>query len=218
MGSMKSNNSTRSISEKALETDLPFEKKDKEIIKIAIAGDGGVGKTSICQRAMGHILDDYFADYKITIGVQFFTHTMKANCGKEVVLSVWDLAGQPQFQQILDRFLRGCKGIILAYDSSVINTFFSLYNNWIPLVRENCGEDIPILVVSTKNDLVDDQEVDPEIVKEFIESQEDHDMNFIGFLETSAKSNVNIRETFNTICDTILEIEQQKNNCKENDE
>ncbi|NHJ49969.1 MAG: GTP-binding protein [Asgard group archaeon] len=204
MPSVNSNNGNRELTKKSLETEMPLEKKDKKLVKIAIAGDGGVGKTSLCQRAMGHILDDYFSNYKITIGVQFFTHNLKTVCGQNVVLSVWDLAGQPQFHQIIDRFLRGCKGIILAYDSSLINSFFSLYNIWIPLIRANCDEDIPILVVSTKNDLQDYRQVDPDIVKEFMEAKEEHSLNFIGYLETSALSNINVRETFDTLCSNII--------------
>jgi small GTP-binding protein len=204
MPSVNSNNGSKEITKKSLETEMPLEKKDRNIVKIAIAGDGGVGKTSLCQRAMGHILDDYFSNYKITIGVQFFTHNIATECGQDITLSVWDLAGQPQFHMIIDRFLRGCKGIILAYDSSLINSFFSLYNRWIPLIRDNCDEDIPILIVSTKNDLSEHQEVDPELVKEFMEARDEHNLNFIGYLETSALSNINVRETFATLCTNII--------------
>jgi small GTP-binding protein len=206
MPSSRANKSNDVLTKESLETKMPLEKKDKTLIKIAIAGEGGVGKTTLCQRAMGKILDDYFYDYKITIGVQFFTHNVDTDCGP-VVLSVWDLAGQPQFYQIVDRFLRGCKGVILAYDSTMINTFFSLYHNWIPLIKANCDEDIPILIVSTKNDLVNFKEVDPETVKDFIEAKDEHNLNFIGFLETSAKSNTNVRETFDILCKKIIKKE-----------
>lgn len=205
MPSLKANKSRNRITKETLETKMPLEKKDKTLIKIAIAGEGGVGKTTLCQRAMGKILDDYFYDYKITIGVQFFTQNIKTDCGP-VVLSVWDLAGQPQFYQIVDRFLRGCKGVILAYDSTMINSFFSLYHNWIPLIKENCDNDIPILIVSTKNDL-EEKQVDPETVQNFIEAKEDHNLNVIGFLETSSKSNTNVRETFDILCNKIIENE-----------
>jgi small GTP-binding protein len=203
MPSSRANKSNDILTKESLETKMPLEKKDKTLIKIAIAGEGGVGKTTLCQRAMGKILDDYFYDYKITIGVQFFTHNIDTDCGS-VILSVWDLAGQPQFYQIVDRFLRGCKGVILAYDSTMINTFFSLYHNWIPLIKANCDENIPILIVSTKNDLENYKEVDPETVQEFIEAKDEHNLNVIGFLETSAKSNTNVRETFDTLCNKII--------------
>lgn len=215
MPSLKVNNSNNVLTRETLETKMPLEKKDKTIIKIAVAGEGGVGKTTLCQRAMGKILDDYFFDYKITIGVQFFTHNVKTDCGP-VVLSVWDLAGQPQFYQIVDRFLRGCKGVILAYDSTMINTFFSLYHDWIPLIKENCDENIPILIVSTKNDL-EEKQVDPETVKEFIDARDEHNLNVIGFLETSAKFNTNVRETFDTLCNKIIEKEYTKEHTNENE-
>ena len=206
MPTSRAKRSKGAINKRTLERDLPLEKRDNPIVKVSIAGLGGVGKTSLCQRAMGRILDDYFDNYRITIGVQFFTHTVDTDLGN-VVMSVWDLAGQPQFQQIMDRFLTGSKGIILAYDSTLMETFFALHHYWIPLIQENCDENIPILLVSTKNDLVDQREVEPELVKEFMATNNDHNLNIIGFLETSAKNNMNVLETFETLCKQIVEKE-----------
>jgi len=209
MPSVKTNNSKSIITKKTLETGLPLEKGKHHLVKISIAGVGGIGKTTLCQRAMGRILDDFFDNYKITIGVQFFTHNIDTNFGT-VVLSVWDLAGQPQFRQIMDRFLTGSKGIILAYDSTIIDTFFSLYHEWIPLIKENCDENIPIIIISTKNDLMDEREVDPEMVREYISSRDEHNLNIIGFIETSSKSNVNVLETFDFLCKNIVNKEINK--------
>ncbi|MFW9924470.1 MAG: Rab family GTPase [Candidatus Thorarchaeota archaeon] len=201
--SKKRRTTKSAITEQILQQELPLEKRKNPIVKISIAGLGGVGKTSLCQRAMGHILDDYFNTYKITIGVQFFTHTVKTSIGN-VVMSVWDLAGQPQFHQIMDRFLAGSKGIILAFDCTAIDSFFSLYHFWIPLIKEHCEENIPILLVSTKNDLIENKQVDTTLVQEFINSKEDYKLNIIGFLETSSKDNKNVKETFETLCQTII--------------
>ncbi|MBN1328200.1 MAG: GTP-binding protein [Candidatus Heimdallarchaeota archaeon] len=209
MSSPKTKRTRKYITQQTLERILPLEKQKDLIIKVAIAGIGGVGKTTLCQRAMGHILDDYFNNYKITIGVQFFTHTVKTDMGN-VVMSVWDLAGQPQFQQIMDRFLKGSKGIILAFDSTVLESFFSLYHTWIPLIKENCEKDIPILLVSTKNDLNENIQVKQELVSSFI-NDVDLELNIIDFLETSSKSNINVKETFEVLCKNII----KNNNSKE---
>jgi small GTP-binding protein len=209
MTSAKTNNSKSTITKKTLETGLPLERGKSHLVKISIAGVGGVGKTTLCQRAMGKILDDFFDNYRITIGVQFFTHNVETQFG-QVVLSVWDLAGQPQFRQIMDRFLTGSKGIILAYDSTRIDTFFSLHHEWIPLIRENCEENIPIVIISTKNDLEDEREINPEDVREFIASKDEHNLNIIGYIETSSKSNVNVLETFDFLCKNIVDKEVNK--------
>ena len=200
---------TSTLNQQTIQKKLPLEKKDDPIIKVSIAGIGGVGKTTLCQRAMGRILDDYFSNYKVTIGVQFFTHNIATEKGN-VVLSVWDLAGQDQFHQIVNRFLIGSSGIILAYDSTNINSFFSLHHRWIPLIEEFCEPNIPIVLVSTKNDL-EKREVDPELVRNFIDSKDEHNQNIVGFLETSSKSNINVAETFETLVKNIIQngIEQK---------
>ena len=211
MNPRKSKKSYNTITKSDLETQLPLEKRKDNILKIAIAGVGGVGKTTLCQRAMGRILDDYFSDYKITIGVQFFTHNMDSEVGP-VCLSIWDLAGQPQFHQIVDRFLIGSKGVILAYDSTNIDSYFSLHHIWIPLIQQHCGENTPIVLVSTKNDLNEKQQVSPELVWEFIDAKEENKHNIIGFLETSSKDNTNVKETFETIANKILAVELENYN------
>ncbi len=207
--------STTTLTQQNLQRNLPLEKSDKPILKVSIAGIGGVGKTTLCQRALGSILEDYYSNYKITIGVQFFTHNVVTDIG-EVVLSVWDLAGQDQFQEIVNRFLIGSSGIILAYDSTDINSYFSLHHRWMPLIEEFCDPNIPIILVSTKNDLEDDKEVDPNLVRDFISSKEEHNQNIIEFLETSSKSNINVNETFDILVNNIInkkiEEYQKKNN------
>ncbi|MHA1125388.1 MAG: GTP-binding protein [Candidatus Heimdallarchaeota archaeon] len=209
MNPRKKKKSTNTITKRDLETKMPLEKRKDNIIKIAIAGVGGVGKTTLCQRAMGRILDDYFSEYKITIGVQFFTHNMDSEVGP-ICLSIWDLAGQPQFHQIVDRFLVGAKGVILAYDSTKIDTYFSLHHTWMPLIKQKCGEDVPIVLVSTKNDLNEEKQVNPKLVWEFIDAKEENNHNIIDFLETSSKDNTNVKETFETLANKILAVEYER--------
>jgi len=214
MNPRKTKKRTNTLTKSDLETKLPLEKRKENIIKIAIAGVGGVGKTTLCQRAMGRILDDYFSEYKITIGVQFFTHNMDSEMGP-VCLSIWDLAGQPQFQQIVDRFLIGCKGVILAYDSTNIDSYFSLHHTWLPLIKQHCGINTPIILVSTKNDLNKEKQVKSKLVRDFI-NDEENTPNIIGFLETSSKNNTNVKETFESLAQEILANEVKEKGEKQN--
>jgi small GTP-binding protein len=209
MHSSELNSSESNLTEQDLDSNLPIEKQKDPILKVSIGGIGGVGKTTLCKRALEDILDDCFDNYKITIGVQFFTQQLETNLGN-ICLCIWDLAGQVQFQSIVDRFLKGSKGVILAYDCSNIDSYFALHHTWIPLVKEQCAEDTPILLVSTKNDLNDEIEVDEKHVREFIDSKEDHNLNIIGFYTTSAKENINVQECFSVITDAIIEKEMER--------
>ena len=57
---------------------------------------------------------------------------------------------------------------------------------------------------------MDEREIEPEVVTEFIDSRDDHNLNIIGFIETSSKSNVNVRETFEFLCRNIVNKEVHK--------
>lgn len=182
------------------------EQKDP-ILKVVIAGKGGVGKTTLCKTVTSknnNLMN--FEEYKLTIGVQFFSLPCETSAGK-VCLSIWDLAGQEQFEVILNHFLRGARGIILAYDSTSMDSYLALHHTWIPLITRNCYNGIPILVVSMKNDLQENREVDPEIIQEFIDAKDEHDLNFIGFLEVSSKAHLNITKPFNLLAEKIIEKE-----------
>ncbi|MBD3191072.1 MAG: GTP-binding protein [Candidatus Heimdallarchaeota archaeon] len=179
--------------------------KRPPIIKVVIAGKGGIGKTTLCKTATSKINDPInFEEYKLTIGVQFFTLPCQTSAGW-VSLSIWDLAGQEQFEIILNHFLRGTRGIILAYDSTSMDSYMSLHQTWIPLITKNCNNGIPILMVSMKNDLPDSREVDPDLVQEFLEDEKD--FNFIGFLEVSSKAHLNVEKPFDLLAEKIVQKE-----------
>ena len=68
--------------------------------KIALIGDGGVGKTSIRTRFLWKA---FKATYLETVGADYSTKTIfiDKNLKKiPVTFQIWDLAGQPKFEKI----------------------------------------------------------------------------------------------------------------------
>ena len=88
-------------------------------IKLIIIGDTSVGKTSLLLR----FAENTFSIQHIaTIGIDFKIKNMQVD-GKNVKLQVWDTAGQERFRTITSSYYKGANGIILCFDSTVIQTF-----------------------------------------------------------------------------------------------
>ncbi len=82
------------------------------IVKVVMAGDGGVGKTSLIRR----YCTGMFQESRImTIGVDFQIKIVEVE-GKPIKLSIWDVAGQERFGAFRDSFYRGARAVALVYD------------------------------------------------------------------------------------------------------
>ncbi|AYV85778.1 MAG: rab family small GTPase [Satyrvirus sp.] len=101
-------------------------------IKLVIAGEYNVGKSSI----MTVYCDNIYSDiYNSTIGVDFRTKTILMN-GKKIKVQIWDVAGQDKYRQIATVYYRGASGIILVFDLTNIISFAKL-DIWINEIKQN---------------------------------------------------------------------------------
>lgn len=82
------------------------------LLKVVIAGDGAVGKTSLIRR---YCESKFQASRVATIGVDFATQLVKLKTGP-VKLSIWDMAGQERFAVVREGFYRGSRAAALVYD------------------------------------------------------------------------------------------------------
>jgi len=123
------------------------EEKKLRVLKVAIVGDGFVGKTTLLRRYCTGLFQE---SRVMTIGVDF--QTVVINLGDErVKLTVWDIAGQERFAFVRDSFYRGSRAVALAYDVSDPKSFYHL-----PRWRDEVWRVVPtalLLTVATKIDL-----------------------------------------------------------------
>jgi small GTP-binding protein len=117
------------------------------LLKVVVAGDGAVGKTSLIRR---YCEGKFQASRVATIGVDFAIQVVKLDSGP-VKLSIWDMAGQERFAVVREGFYRGSRAAALVYD---VTDPLSLQDlaRW----REEVLRDAPdqrILVVGNKIDL-----------------------------------------------------------------
>jgi len=88
------------------------------LLKVVVVGDGAVGKTTLIRR---YCEAKFHASRVATIGVDFYTQQVqlpRAGTGarSRVKLSIWDMAGQDQFEIVRTGFYRGSRAAALVYD------------------------------------------------------------------------------------------------------
>ena len=96
------------------------------VFKTVLIGEGGVGKTSL---AIRYTEDRFDQQMKMTIGVNFATKKLNI-AGTDLTLLLWDLGGQPRFQDVVMDYFRGSKLGIAVYEVSRPFTMHRL-DDWI---------------------------------------------------------------------------------------
>jgi small GTP-binding protein len=164
--------------------------------KIVMLGDGAVGKTALTLR----FTENYFeADYKRTIGSDFAIKRIELpELDTNVVLQVWDLAGQERFEVVRAGFYRGARGGLLVYDVTRKRTFINI-DRWKEEANKNSGREVLMVVVANKVDLEDSRVVTKEEGMEYAER------NGYLYVESSALTGENVEEAYAALCKLMIE-------------
>lgn len=182
------------------------------LMKIILAGDGSVGKTSLRKRYLG---EGFKEIYDVTIGADFSIYkTLIA--GRSIKFQMWDLAGQPRFKMVQKSYYLGSLGALLIFDITKRETFQSL-QNWIHEIWNNNGRGlIPIVLLGNKVDLRDQypESISNEVIQRYCAklSEQSYSKGFeIKYLETSAKTGLNVAKAFELLANGYFEfVENQK--------
>lgn len=165
---------------------------EKYGFKLIITGDAAVGKTSLIRRYCDNKFDQ---DQTPSIGADF---TLKAiNLPKtEVILTIWDVGGQPLFDQIRNYYYTGSDAGVLVFDVTDENSLTSIRNKWLP---EMLGVgDIPIAIMANKTDLEDQRVISSEICEQ-IKQEFGYEL-----FETSAKTGNGVKKAFEYIAQQCI--------------
>jgi small GTP-binding protein len=152
-------------------------------IKVILAGDGAVGKSSLLRRYVFH---DFTEEHKMTLGMDTHTKLTRVPGLGPVKIHTWDLAGQPQWSAVRESFYLGSHAMALVFDVSQPESIKHL-PNWVHECRAK-APNLPVLVVANKIDL-------PQKVPVGKIARWAQDNNY-DYIETSAKNNYNIEMLF----------------------
>lgn len=159
--------------------------------KICMLGSFSVGKTSLVRRFVKSIFDE---KYLTTIGVKIDKKTVAVD-GTDVMLMLWDLEGEDDFQKLRMSYLRGAAGYLLVADGTRKETLAQSIDIHQRVNRE-LG-DLPFLLLLNKSDLAELWEL-PE---NDVEALQDAGVNI---LRTSAKTGQNVEQAFLRLAKALI--------------
>ncbi|CAL9736525.1 ypt/Rab-type GTPase Ypt7p [Monosporozyma servazzii] len=186
--------------------------RKKNILKVIILGDSGVGKTSLMHR---YVNDKYSQQYKATIGADFLTKEVAVD-DKVATMQVWDTAGQERFQSLGVAFYRGADCCVLVYDVTNTKSFENI-KTWRDefLVHANVSspETFPFVILGNKVDIEDNKKtVNAKSAQELTKS-----LGNIPLFLTSAKDAINVDSAFEEIARNALQQNQNDADAFEDD-
>jgi len=179
--------------------------KGSFLVKIVLAGDGAVGKTTLRRRYLG---EGFQASYLMTIGADFAVKTVDVG-GRTIKFQIWDLAGQPRFQIVREMYYRGALGGLLVFDVTRWDSFKNLPLWLEELWRSNGRGCVPVVFVGNKIDLRTD---DADSIQEEYGVKYSQDVSnvtnqygfSVSYIETSAKTGELVDNAFQVLGTNIL--------------
>ena len=82
--------------------------------KVCMLGGFAVGKTSLVRRYVTNVFSEH---YQTTIGVTVEKKMVTVD-RQDMMLMLWDLYGEDEFQHVRESYLRGSSGYILVLDGT----------------------------------------------------------------------------------------------------
>ncbi|XP_074018795.1 ras-related protein Rab-5C isoform X2 [Numenius arquata] len=152
--------------------------------KLVLLGESAVGKSSLVLRFVKGQFHEY---QESTIGVKF---------------EIWDTAGQERYHSLAPMYYRGAQAAIVVYDITNTDTFVRA-KNWVKELQRQASPNIVIALAGNKADLATKRAVD------FQDAQTYADDNSLLFMETSAKTAMNVNEIFMAIAKKLPKNEPQ---------
>ncbi|PFX23834.1 ras-related protein RABE1e-like [Stylophora pistillata] len=164
------------------------------LYKIVLAGDLGVGKTSIFRRYDVNKFSEY---RESTFGLDKLNKDIEVD-GKRLKINVWDTAGMERTRSLTSNYYHNSQAVILVY---AIDDMYSLtmLRNWIIDINKDAGEALKFLV-GNKIDLTEEgTQVDKQLADQFCNNN-----GITKLYEVSAKTGKGVREMFDDIAKLLL--------------
>lgn len=174
--------------------------------KIVILGDGACGKTSL----LNVFTRGYFPEvYEPTVFENYIHDIFVDN--KHITLSLWDTAGQEEFDRLRSLSYSDTHTIMLCFSIDSRDSLENVKNKWVGEITDHC-EGVKLVLVALKCDLRNNENEQNAITPNNIHHQNSNknsnlityeeglamakQIGALRYLECSAKSNKGVNEAF----------------------
>ena len=166
-------------------------------VKCVVVGDGAVGKTCML---ISYTTNSFPGEYIPTVFDNYSANVMVD--GKPINLSLWDTAGQNDFDRLRPLSYPQTDVFLICYSIIHPTSFYNIKSKWwLELTHHAPG--VPIFLVGTKLDLKYDQYVlrnlnlkGQKIIETADVEQLKNEINAAGYIECSSLSQENLKNLF----------------------
>jgi Ras-related protein Rab-5C len=167
--------------------------------KLVLLGESAVGKSSLVLRFVKGQFHEY---QESTIGAAFLTQTVCLE-NTTVKFEIWDTAGQERYHSLAPMYYRGAQAAIVVYDVTNMDTF-ARAKTWVKELQRQASPNIVIALAGNKADLDATRTVTQDEASQYAEE------NGLLFMETSAKTAMNVNEIFLAIAKKLPKTESRQ--------
>ncbi|KAL8601504.1 hypothetical protein ACOMHN_000446 [Nucella lapillus] len=171
-------------------TKLSANKAEKSRYRVTVMGAAGVGKSAI----ISQFLYDKFQHEYIETVEELHQGEYELN-GVRLTLDILDTAGAYSFPAMRQLAITTSKAFVLVYSVDDESSFEAVTELREQIIREKGTDDVPIVIVGNKVDVGDDKRILGRVTAESIVCVDWGN----GYVEASAKDNVNIVGIFKEI-------------------
>jgi len=175
---------------------------------IIILGSGGVGKSALTWQFVSGVFRDY---YDPTIQDEYDKTIIVDN--KPAKTSILDTAGQEEFRSITDQAIREGNGFLIVYSITSKLSFQDIDEIYarIDRIKEDEMSNISIVIAANKCDLEESRQVTKSeglFLAKRLNAK---------YFETSAKTFINVNESFEEIIRSLRKMDNNNGNTKDDD-
>ncbi len=169
-------------------------------LKICLAGEGAVGKTSLIRR---YVYDEFEDKYTVTLGAKMTRRSLSIEdaLGRgtaHIDMAIWDVMGEKFLRELLrEAYFYGAQGILAVCDVTRHETLEDL-GSWKKSIEKVAGE-VPMIVLANKVDLKKEAVFDEATLQKVAEGWD------APYFFTSAKTGKNVEKAFEQLAQMVLD-------------